>query len=100
MKIMGNYYTAQIDKRAVNKTEKAEKASFKSQIQSADSLTISASKEKVAELHFIGSLKSQIVNEINTSTPVAELDALAAQIEKGTYQIDASEIAKSILLSN
>lgn len=100
MKIMGNYYTAPMDKRTVNKTEKTEKASFKAQMQSADSLTISASKEKIAELHFIGSLKSQIVSEVNATKPAVELDSLAAQIEKGTYQIDASEVAKSILLAN
>lgn len=100
MKIMGNYYTAPMDKRTVNKSEKTDKANFNGQLQSADSLTISAPKEKVAELHFIGSLKSQIVNEVNTSKPAAEMEALATQIEKGTYQIDASEIAKSILLSN
>ena len=100
MKIMGNYYTAPLNKRNVNNSDKADKANLRGQMHSADSLTISAPKEKVAELHFIGSLKSQIVNEINTSKPAAELNALAAQIEEGTYQVDASEIAKNILLSN
>lgn len=100
MKIMGNYYNTQIEKKSMHKAEKTNKTDFRSQMQSMDSITISAPKEKVAELQFVNSLKSQISAEINAEKPAEQLDSLAAQIEKGTYEIGASEIAKRILLTD
>lgn len=99
MKITGNYYNPQINKKNIQKQNNVEKSTFKNHLQSMDSITISAPKEKIAETQFVNKLKQQICNEVNSSTPSEELDKLTGQISKGTYEIGANEIAKKILLN-
>lgn len=100
MKITGSYYNTQIEKKSMHKTEKTNNTEFKNKLQSMDSITISVPKEKVAELQFVNSLKSSIAAEVNAEKPAEQLDSLASQIEKGTYEIGAAEIAKKMLLSD
>lgn len=101
MKITGNYFNTQINKKTTHKNSDADKPSVKNFSQSMDSITIShASKDKIAESRFIDSMRMKISSEITAETPAAELDSLAEQISRGEYEIDASNVAKKMLLTD
>lgn len=99
MKITGNYFNTQINKKNIQSQSNVEKPAFKGHLQNMDSITISATKQQIAESQFVNSLKSHISAEVKTSTPPEELDNLAGQISRGEYEIGANEIAKKILLA-
>lgn len=99
MKITGNYFNTQINKKNIQNQVNLEKPSFKGHLQNMDSITISATKEQIAESQFVNALKSQISAEVKSSVPSEEVDNLAGQISRGQYEIGANEIAKKILLA-
>lgn len=99
MKITGNYFNTQINKKNIQSPSTVEKTGFKEHLQSMDSITISASREQIAEAQFVNKLKSQIGADVKSGMPAEELDNLADQISKGQYEIGANEIAKKILLA-
>lgn len=98
MKITGNYYSPQVAKNNIGSKLKAEKPGFKQQISNMDSITINAPKGKLEETKFISALKTEISADIKTGKTPEELDAIADKISRGTYVINADEIAKKILL--
>jgi anti-sigma28 factor (negative regulator of flagellin synthesis) len=99
MKITGNYFNSQLEKKAIQKPNNVEQTASKNQSQSVDTITISASKDTV-ENQFISALKNQISSEIKAGTPSQELGTISEQVAKGEYEINANEIAKKILLAS
>ncbi len=106
MKIMGSYYTPPmaeiLKKNKVSEKNKPEnqQVSFKSLSQPLDSITISSTQKSAdnADEQFVSSLKAQISREMSIPASQEKLDALAAQISKGEYEINAGDIAKKIML--
>lgn len=100
MKITGNYFASQIEKKTIQKTNNAEPTAFKGKLPSVDTITISASKESVAESQFINALKNQISSEVKVGASPQKLGSISDQVAKGEYEINANEIAKKILLAD
>ncbi len=100
MKITGNYFNPQVNKKNIQKQNAVEKSNFKSHLKSVDSITISASKEQIIDAQFVSSLKRQISDEVKSNTSSEDISNLSEQISKGTYEIGANDIAKKILLMN
>ncbi|MHC1724154.1 MAG: hypothetical protein AB9836_13225 [Aminipila sp.] len=98
MKITGNYFNTPISKKNIQNQSNVEKSTFMGQIKNRDSITISASKEQIADAQFIDTLKKKLSTEVKTSISTEELDNLEGQISRGEYEIGANEIAKKILL--
>lgn len=98
MKINGNYFNTPIGKKNIQKQNDIEKPAFKNPMQSVDSLTISASKNQIADAQFVSSLRNQISSEVKAGTSAEDIDNLSGQISRGEYEIGANEIAKRILL--
>lgn len=99
MKITGNYFNTPINKKNIQNQSNTEKPNFKGHLQNMDSITISASKEQIAEAQFVNTLKGKISAEVKADIPAEELDNLAGQISRGEYEIGANEVAKKILLA-
>lgn len=99
MKITGNYFNTHISKKNIQKQNNVEKTTFKDCLQNMDSITISATKEQIAETQFVNDLKAQISAEVKKEIPTKDLNNLANQISKGEYEIGANIIAKKILLT-
>lgn len=100
MKIMGNYFASQIEKKAIQKPSNAEQTAYKNKAQSVDTITISsASKDSVGDSQFITALKNQISSEVKAGVSPQELNSISDQVSKGEYEINANEIAKKILLA-
>lgn len=98
MKITGNYFNTPISKKNIQSQSSVEKSTFMGQIKNRDSITISASKEQIADAQFIDALKNKLSTEVKTNISTEELDNLEGQISRGEYEIGANEIAKKILL--
>ncbi|WP_312352951.1 hypothetical protein [Aminipila sp.] len=98
MKITGNYFNTPINKKNIKNQPDLEKASFKEQLQSRDSITISASKEQIAEAYFVNALKNKLSVEVKTNISTEELDTLTGEISRGEYEIGANEVARKMLL--
>ncbi|QIB68389.1 hypothetical protein Ami103574_03235 [Aminipila butyrica] len=99
MKITGNYFNTQINKKNTQGSAEATKPVYKQSVQNRDSITINASKEQIAEAQFANSLKSQIAAEVRTSASAEKLDGLAQQISRGEYEINANDIVKKLLMT-
>ncbi|MBN7773737.1 flagellar biosynthesis anti-sigma factor FlgM [Clostridium aminobutyricum] len=101
MKITGNYFNSQIEKKTIQKPNNMEPAALKNKAQSVDTITISnASKDTIAENQFINTLRNQISSEVKASISPQELNSISDQVAKGEYEINANEIAKKILLAD
>ncbi len=57
-----------------------------------DSVTIAASSSRLMEL------RGKIAQEVRTATSSGQVSALREQVQNGTYQPDAMEIARRMLL--
>lgn len=100
MKITGNYFASQIEKKTIQKPNNTDQAAYKNKAQSVDTITISsASKDSVADNQFINALKNQISSEVKAGVSPQELNTISDQVSKGEYEINANEIAKKILLA-
>lgn len=100
MKITGNYFNSPVEKKAIQKQNNVEQTAFKNQPQSVDTITISASKDTIAENQFVNALRNQLSSEVKAGTSPQEVDTISDQVAKGEYEINANEIAKKILLAN
>lgn len=99
MKITGNYFNTQINKKNTQGPAETSKPVYKKLVQNRDSITINASKEQIAEAQFVNSLKSQIAAEVRTGASAEKLDCLAQHISKGEYEINANDIVKKLLMT-
>ncbi|QAT42017.1 flagellar biosynthesis anti-sigma factor FlgM [Aminipila luticellarii] len=99
MKITGNYFNSPINKKNIPNQTGTGKVSFSENLRNRDSITISASKEQVAEAQFVDTLRSRISAEVKAGVSDEKLESLKEQIAKGEYELNANEIAKKILLT-
>ncbi|MFV0515936.1 MAG: hypothetical protein ACK5MV_00895 [Aminipila sp.] len=98
MKINGSYFTTPIEKKNTQKQTRVETPNFKSHLQNMDSITISASRDQIADAQFLSSLRGKISSEVKAEHSSEELNTLSEQISKGEYEIGATDIAKKLLL--
>lgn len=99
MKITGNYFNTQINKKNVQNPFGTAKLAARQPLQNRDSITIHASREQIAEAQFVNSLKGQISAEVKIGASAEKLDRLTQQISRGEYEIGANDIAKKLLMT-
>ena len=99
MKILGNYFSMQVNKPTKKIKDKAvTAANSKKTAQVTDSITISSNREDVAPVNFASMLKAGLNEKIREEKTEEQLDLIAEKIASGNYKIEADEIAKKILL--
>lgn len=99
MKVLGNYFSMQVNKPAKNFKSKAVNGSeSKKMSQVADSITITSTRENVAPANFTSMLKATLNEQVREEKSEEQLNVLADKIASGNYKIEADEIAKRILL--
>ena len=99
MKILGNYFSTQVNKPAKSVKSKATGASESKKVsQVQDTITITNVRENVASANFTSMLKTTLNEKVREEKSEEQLSAIADKVNSGNYEIDATEIAKKILL--
>ncbi|MGP1570471.1 MAG: hypothetical protein ACTTH0_06075 [Eubacteriales bacterium] len=99
MKILGNYFSMQVNKPAKNlKSKSVNAAESKKTSQIADSIIITSNRESVAPANFTSMLKARLSEKIREEKSEEQLNLIADKIAGGNYKIDADEIAKKMML--